>query len=341
MCRRPLQDGDKSVTIDVGFRWLQLTTRPFLLYFFFISATAIMFLLSPSSSEGSHDTFSLPFNYDEAWKVTGGYNTDPCHLRRSPCGGDEYYAFDLVPDAGNAGGRDVLAPAAGTLIQRFSLATDCSHGEFVKIRLDGDGFILHLYHLMNVSKSPGQRYSQNEFVGKVYDANPCGNHLHIQVSNPSGASQPLTFNGVTYHDKGGANQWVGTRLVRRSDVCPAPNLIEPSEGAVSSSRTITFRWNAVSGCTFNGYTFRVKTNTNMDDLATGKVVDTGVGGTQHSETITGYDNIDLYWVSRLPMLLLGPVGLYGAFASSQVAALVLVLLVLSPLAMGKRSIIVA
>ncbi|HDQ74100.1 MAG TPA: CHAP domain-containing protein, partial [Chloroflexi bacterium] len=36
--------------------------------------------------------------------------------------------------------------------------------------------------------------------------------------------------------------------------CAAPSLIEPANGAVLSNNTITFRWHAVSGCTFNGYT---------------------------------------------------------------------------------------
>ncbi len=50
----------------------------------------------------------------------------------------------------------------------------------------------------------------------------------------------------------------------------------------------------MSGCTFNGYTFRVKNVSNMDSGGT-TIIDTGEGGTQRTETINGWDNQDLYW----------------------------------------------
>ncbi len=79
--------------------------------------------------------------------------------------------------------------------------------------------------------------------------------------------------------------------------CAAPSLIEPADNAVLSSRTITFRWNAVSGCTFNGYTFRVCTSSDVDNLAN-CFIDTGEGNTQRTETIDGHDNQDLWWGVR-------------------------------------------
>jgi len=79
--------------------------------------------------------------------------------------------------------------------------------------------------------------------------------------------------------------------------CSAPSLIEPADGAVLGSHTITFRWNAVSGCTFNGYTFRVCTSPDVDNLSN-CFIDTGEAGTQRTETITGRDNQDLYWGVR-------------------------------------------
>jgi surface antigen len=79
--------------------------------------------------------------------------------------------------------------------------------------------------------------------------------------------------------------------------CSAPSLIEPSDGAILSSNTVTFRWNAVSGCTFNGYTFRVCISPDVDNLSN-CFIDTGEGGTQITETINGHDNQDLYWGVR-------------------------------------------
>jgi len=90
-------------------------------------------------------------------------------------------------------------------------------------------------------------------------------------------------------------QWNGTPPA--GGACSAPSLIEPSDGAVLSSQTITFRWNAVSGCTFNGYTFRVCTSPDVDNLSN-CFIDTGEGSTQRTETITGRDYQDLYWGVR-------------------------------------------
>ncbi|MBC7250101.1 MAG: pre-peptidase C-terminal domain-containing protein [Anaerolineae bacterium] len=70
------------------------------------------------------------------------------------------------------------------------------------------------------------------------------------------------------------------------------------------NRTITFRWNAVSGCTFNGYTLRVKNTSNMDSGGT-TYLDTGVGSTEYTCTFDGSgpcgnapENTDLYWGVR-------------------------------------------
>lgn len=76
--------------------------------------------------------------------------------------------------------------------------------------------------------------------------------------------------------------------------CAAPTLTEPGDGAVSSNRTITFRWNALSGCTFNGYTFRLCTSSDVNNLSN-CFLDTGVGETYRTETINGRDNQDLWW----------------------------------------------
>jgi hypothetical protein len=77
--------------------------------------------------------------------------------------------------------------------------------------------------------------------------------------------------------------------------CSAPPLFSPPDGSISSSQTINFSWSAVSGCTFNGYTFRIKDTSNMDSGGT-TIVDTGVGGTSWTSTIgSAWNNRDLYW----------------------------------------------
>ncbi len=79
--------------------------------------------------------------------------------------------------------------------------------------------------------------------------------------------------------------------------CPSPSLQEPSNGFVTTNRTMTFKWDDVS-CQHSGFTYRVKTVPDMDSGGQ-TVVDTGVGGTQRTETFgSQWDNRDLYWSVR-------------------------------------------
>ena len=75
--------------------------------------------------------------------------------------------------------------------------------------------------------------------------------------------------------------------------CAAPSLIEPTD-TPQSNRTITFRWNTVSGCTFTGYEFRLCTSQDITNDAA-CFVRTYNPETQRIETISGHDNQDLWW----------------------------------------------
>jgi hypothetical protein len=74
----------------------------------------------------------------------------------------------------------------------------------------------------------------------------------------------------------------------------APSLVSPGDDETLASRTITFRWNALSGCTFNGYTFRLCTTADVNSPGV-CFIDASEGGTQRAETITGRDDQDLWW----------------------------------------------
>ena len=75
--------------------------------------------------------------------------------------------------------------------------------------------------------------------------------------------------------------------------CPAPSL----QSADITDRTIAFKWNDVN-CSHNGFTFRVKTTTNMDSGGE-TVIDTGEGGTSRTVTFDSrWDDKDLYWSVR-------------------------------------------
>jgi len=124
------------------------------------------------------------------------------------------------------------------------------------------------------------------------DSNGNGSITVVEQNASAGGTRTHTVSNWTVQASMAVSGWL--HIPSGSGSCQAPSLIEPANDAVLSSNTITFRWNAISGCTFNGYTFRVCTSSNMDDLGN-CFIDTGEGGTQRTETINGHDNQDLFW----------------------------------------------
>ncbi|MBF6558274.1 MAG: fibronectin type III domain-containing protein [Acidimicrobiales bacterium] len=98
------------------------------------------------------------------------------------------------------------------------------------------------------------------------------------------------------------NQYYGTQITSTNGPgggtsCTAPQLSSPSNGQTLGSETINFSWNSVA-CSHNGWTFRVRADTNFDDPYGNNIIDTGIGGTSTTQTITGHDNLTLYWGVR-------------------------------------------
>ena len=137
--------------------------------------------------------------------------------------------------------------------------------------------------------------------------NGSNTHFPIIISGSGSSASGYTINDPydgqvkslgSYMSSGwsanGLRVYGGTPWCQGGGSCSAPSLSDPGDEATLSSRTITFRWNAVSGCTFNGYTFRIKNTSDMDSGGT-TLIDTGEGGMQRTETINGWDNQDLYW----------------------------------------------
>jgi hypothetical protein len=178
-----------------------------------MAAMSVSLFISRPAVAAFDNTSSMrmPFSPHEMWKVINGYNSGPCHYHGSTCGGDEYYAFDIAPVSGDAGGRYVYSPVAGYVYgQPFWMGSGRGYG--VKIKTS-DGYLIHLYHLMNVQVSSGQRVLGGSYVGQVYNAySGAPNHLHIQQTNSSGTSIPLKLSGKTYYDRRTTNQWYGQPL---------------------------------------------------------------------------------------------------------------------------------
>jgi len=178
----------------------------------------------------------------------------------------------------------------------------------------GDGYAAIYMHL---AKEWPQRFSINQQVNTgdlIGYADQTGktsaSHLHFALQgwdsswngNPSPSiwyrhSQESLFNDETpYGNPGNPTypNWYTSHVPSGGGgSCPGPSLNSPNDGYVSSGQTITFSWSALSGCTFNGYTFRVNDSSNMDDSP---IIDTGEGGTSRTETIgTQWNNRDMWW----------------------------------------------
>src|SRR4051812_29656202 len=81
--------------------------------------------------------------------------------------------------------------------------------------------------------------------------------------------------------------------------CAGAALISPVDVATVPSETVSFGWNDVSGCTFDGYILRVRADTEFDGDAALNLVDTGVGGISQGVTVpSGHRNQTLYWAVK-------------------------------------------
>jgi peptidase M23-like protein/peptidase inhibitor family I36 len=199
-----------------------------------LAAMLAVVAFAPTTAVATHTSTHMrtPFDVGETWKVIWGYSQGGCHQNPSPCGGDEYYALDLVPvnDATgniiNAGGRDIYSPVRGTVVSKFNIEGG-SAGQGIKIKTEDGGHLVHLYHLMNVRVSPRDTVTADTLVGQVFNqyGGPEGprNHLHIQLSNLQGVSQPIKLAGREYYS---GPTWKSA-LIRENVLFANPNYGNP------------------------------------------------------------------------------------------------------------------
>jgi hypothetical protein len=194
-----------------------------------LAAILTVVAFAPTTAVATHNATHMrtPFDVGETWVVTNAYGQGACHYRNPPkvCGGDQYYALDLVPENADAGGRDVYSPVQGTV----TYAKDHGGiGWLVKIKTKDGGHLVHLYHLMNVkvsSNPPNNKVTAETLVGQVYDKYDGGtnNHLHIHLSNLQGVSQPIELAGREYYS---GPDW-RTAQIRDNVVFANPNYSNP------------------------------------------------------------------------------------------------------------------
>lgn len=215
--------------------------------------------------------------------------------------GDDYNG----PGSGDADcGTDIYAVADGVV--RY-VNTSAWGGIVIEHNYQGTTVYSQYGHVSTAFVSPNQTVSKGQHIADMGRVSTATCHLHWEIRE---ADHPDPTNG-SYYTTSVLNQqsnvenyyedpewWVDNHGSYGGSSCPGPSLNSPSDGYISTSQTINFSWSAVSGCTFNGYTFRIKDTATMDSGGT-TIVDTGVGGTSRTETIgSQWNNRDLYWGVR-------------------------------------------
>jgi murein DD-endopeptidase MepM/ murein hydrolase activator NlpD len=257
------------------------------------------FMAGPIDLEGlsSYSGHKLPWQGGITHQVTTGVGGHSNSV--------EYYAYDF----GFANGTEIWSSYGGTVAyvtESFGPGAcdpgQANNGNRVVVNNDDGSASLYL-HLQKdgASVSVGQRVNTGDLIG--YSGNSgysCGYHLHFQVQLQGGSwwtqSQQVIF---TPNGEPSVGSWpVSGNYRGGGSTCPGPSLNNPSDGFVSSGQTVNFSWSAPSGCTFEGYTFRIKDTSNMDSGGN-TIVDTGNSLTSRTETIgTQWNNRDLYWGVR-------------------------------------------
>ncbi len=120
-------------------------------------------------------------------------------------------------------------------------------------------------------------------------------------SDYGGRSETFTGDDPSLIDNVIGNDVISSVRVERrtsNDACAGPPLSAPGDGVTLSDPNVAFSWGAPSGCSFQGYTFRIKDTPSMEQGGT-VLVDTGVGQTSIQRSIPAeWHNRDLYWGVR-------------------------------------------
>jgi hypothetical protein len=225
-------------------------------------------------------------------------------------------AVDIGSD-GNTGinhaPNRLLAVAPGWVRHRCSQEGSYSSTYLAVENSDG---VKIIYAHLDKSSAPlsGTYISQGQFLGTLKAGNfsegVCGSasqnagsfHVHFEVPNTASLTlSDWTLNTSTGNWTRGSETWSPgqwKQIGGGGAACPGPSLNDPSDGYVSSSQTVNFSWSAPGGCTFEGYTFRIKDTSTMDSGGN-TIVDTGNSLSSRTETIgSQWNNRDLYWGVR-------------------------------------------
>ncbi len=142
----------------------------------------------------------------------------------------------------------------------------------------------------------------------------CGAHLHYMVStghtawtnpnNPNAAPWATGIVPVNFQESAWLDIKVGqsyTSQNRANDACNGPAQLQPTDNATFTTSPVVLVWAALagrSGCTFDGYTVRIKDTASMDSGGT-TILDAAINALNATVSIPSTWNYrDLYWGVR-------------------------------------------
>jgi murein DD-endopeptidase MepM/ murein hydrolase activator NlpD len=257
-------------------------------------------------SKSSAFSIAPPWATGVTHQITNGYGAGLHQGTNSGSSSNDYYALDF-----NLALDEAVYPIAGGTVIFAGTATGgwASYGNIVYVD-HGNGYKSLYAHLDYLSVSTNQGVSTATQLGGAGGSGGWAVHLHFALYLNSNGPQPYGGQAVVPEPfdscvKNGSqtcdNLANGDQLTKGGSggSCTAPPLSSPGNGATVTSDTITFSWGNV-GCSHNGWTLRVRTDTNFDDPNGNHLYDQGVGQTELSRqiTINGHDNQTLYWAVR-------------------------------------------
>ncbi len=253
----------------------------------------------------------FPYPRGQAWTFNGVHSNDGVSSDMS--------AIDFS-NGWPAWGTDtsnmwVVASAGGTPIKISSCNFHIDHS---------NGWVTAYYHLDNIQNYSGS-IQQNDRIGVIANnqtqalcngGSSTGPHVHFVLRyngalvaiNGTALSGWVIHAGTYNYDYDHNDMWLirdGVKKYAYVDpilndatggaTCPAPALSSPADSYISPSQGLTFKWSAVSGCSFSGYTLRIKDTSDMDSGGN-IIVDKSVSDTSQNRTIAAqWDDMDLYW----------------------------------------------
>ncbi len=251
----------------------------------------------PAGAAGDVTGYKLPWMKGVAHWVAQGWGGTSSHDNTQM-----WYAYDFdMPE-----GEPVRASRGGTVSNSTGNYTACggydlrNSGNRVTLNHDDGSATLYL-HLKQVNVPLGSVVAQGQDIGLAGNTGWTGCYVHLHFQRQAQGIWITNSQAIYFDEYPGVQLSKNASYISQNGAgpgCAGPALNSPAANFISTSQTIDFSWSPPSGCTFEGYTFRVKDTADMDSGGT-TIVDTDNSLATRTQTIgTEWNYHDLYWGVR-------------------------------------------